>query len=132
RQLFQEAQTQAQRALALAEAGQLATRIGGEFERSIGEVFTRVAEPAEYDRWLLMLLDESQDRLMSVTYHLPSRNGDDQPVVFDLTMDHSIVDSVREGQTLLVNAPDQYPAFSNYPADYIALIGKHIVTPLRI
>ena len=44
---FEEAQLQAQRALALAEAGQLASQMSLEFNSSLDEVFTRVAKPAQ-------------------------------------------------------------------------------------
>ena len=60
---FEEAQMQAQRALALAEAGQLASQMSREFSGSLDEVFARVAQPANYDRWLLALVNETRTGL---------------------------------------------------------------------
>src|SRR5262249_55038015 len=113
RMLFNEAQMEAQRALALAEVGQLATRIGVEFERNLTEVFARVAAPANYDRWMLALIsEENPDRLERITWRSPNASEDTQRVYFDLeTAEHSIADSVRQEQTLLVNDPAHYPAF---------------------
>ena len=55
RMLFDEARIEAQRALALAEVGQLANQVGANFEQNISMVFERVSETAGYDRWLLIL-----------------------------------------------------------------------------
>ena len=75
---FEEAQMQAQRALALAEAGQLASQMSLEFSTSLDEVFARVAKPANYDRWLLALGDERQARLDTMIEHMPEELTDIQ------------------------------------------------------
>lgn len=134
RALFDEAQMEAQRALALAEVGQLATRIGTEFEGNISEVFNRVAEPANYDRWLLMLLNETNPRLLEkVAMRLPNYMEETTDLSLNLDMaQHSIADSVRERQTLIVNDPSKYPAFMSANSLTLEGIGKHIATPLYI
>jgi GAF domain-containing protein/CheY-like chemotaxis protein len=133
-QLFEEAQVEAQRALALAEVGQLATRIGSKFEESIDEVFARVAEPANYDRWLLMLMNpETPSQLDKVVWHTPDFSDLNQSLNFDLQKtQHSIVDAVRLNKIILVNEPGSYPAFLSYSQTSLNLLGKHIVAPVRV
>ncbi len=133
RLLFEEAQLEAQRALALAEVGQLATRVGSEFERNISEVFARVAGPAAYDRWLLMLInDDEPNQLVKVAVNLPTVN-EDADYVLDLDVDqHSIVDAVRQDHLLIINDPASYPSFQNGRSDIATNIGKHVVTPIYV
>ncbi|NWF67920.1 MAG: GAF domain-containing protein [Chloroflexi bacterium] len=128
------AQVEAQRALALAEVGQLATRIGSEFERNISDVVARVSEQAGYDRWLLML--EGEDGLLHrLTWRVPgSKKG--TPTGFPETLDihsseHSLVDAVRLERSVVVNDPLRYAAFQHYDRQGIqAHIGKHIAQPI--
>lgn len=131
--LFQEAQAQAQRALALAEAGQLATRIGSEFARSIGEVFIRVAEAADYDRWLLALADDSDTRLQRITYFTADLEepllGDD--FYYDMRSDEPVVEAFRADRQLLINDPANYPGFAKAPQQTLEQVGKHLVMPVR-
>ncbi len=131
RLLFEEARQEAQRALALVEVGQLASRIGSEFEQSLEEVFARVAQAANYDRWQLMLLDEAQpDRLLPVIQRLPSEDG---APPLDLTAgQHSIADAVRLRRSFTINSPGSYPAFVGYDDAALKCVGKHIVTPILI
>jgi GAF domain-containing protein/CheY-like chemotaxis protein/HAMP domain-containing protein len=129
-QLFEEAQLEAQRALALAEVGQLATRIGADFERNINEVFARVAEPANYDRWLLMLVDDENPNLLAgVAQQMPGM----EMMSLDLTVaEHSLADAVRNNKLMLVNAPASYPAFLGADSSQLESIGKHIAAPVRV
>ncbi len=133
RLLFDEAQMEAQRALALAEVGQLATRVGAEFERNISEVFARVAEPANYDRWMLMLISENNPReLQKATLRFPDIE-DTSEFSFDLDKaEHSIADAVRENRSFVVNEPSKYPAFVGADQDILENIGKHLVTPIHV
>jgi len=134
RLLFDAAQSEVQRALALAEVGQLATRVSGQFDQAISEVFERVAEPAQYDRWLLVLVDEeTPNHLRVVTRHSPEGLETAAEAVFDLeTGEHSIMDAVRQNVVLLVNDPASYPAFRYRGGAAIAAVGKHIATPIRV
>jgi GAF domain-containing protein/DNA-binding response OmpR family regulator len=136
-QSFYEAQQQARRALALAEAGQLAAQIGAEFARSIGEVFLRVAEAADYDRWLLALADETGDRLDFITYTMPgfesSSFTDETGAYVPTSLEgFSLVDSYRLDRMLLVNSPAAYPGFANFPDELHEVVGKHITAPIRL
>ncbi|MBL8162400.1 MAG: GAF domain-containing protein [Anaerolineae bacterium] len=134
RVLFDQAQMEAQRALALAEVGQLAARIGEDFERNISEVFVRVSEPANYDRWNLMLVSPD-DPLKLERAAWQTADGDTAalPANLDLrTAEHSLADCFRQGRLLLVNDPSSYPAFLSASPDALAAIGKHIAMPVRI
>jgi GAF domain-containing protein/DNA-binding response OmpR family regulator len=133
RMLFEEAQQEAQRALALAEVGQLATRVGSEFESNINEVFSRVALPARYDRWLLMQMDGTDTGTLRIT-----TSQSDAPMLSsgDLldvqTGAHSIADAVRDDLLIVVNDPHTYPAFVGQSQQVIEGVGRHIVTPIRV
>lgn len=132
--LFHEAQAQAQRALALAEVGQLASRIGGDFANSINEVLMRVAEAADYDRWSLTLLDASGSRLERVVYNSPEI---EQPQIggdrfFELTSGRPVVEAFHANRQLLINDPASFPAYLNTADEEIERIGKRLVSPVRI
>ena len=136
-QSFNEAQQQARRALALAEAGQLAAQIGAEFARSIGEVFLRVAEAADYDRWLLALVDDDGERLEFITYTMPGFEAamlsEEAGAYIPVSMQgFSLVDSFRFNRMMLVNTPAAYPGFGNFPPDFQQVVGKHIAAPVRV
>ena len=128
--LFDEAQDQAQRAFALAEAGQLASRVGAEFTDSLGGVFERIAQVAHYDRWELLLLDEAGERLLSVL----SRFSDDtappsEPLL--VGADAPLAAVFRESRPLLINDPVGFPLYSGLTLYDIELLGKHILYPVR-
>lgn len=128
--LFEQAQQEARQALALAEASQLANQVGGEFDEGIRSLLSRVAETANYDRWVLMLLNDEQDTLTLVTQKSPSGIEDLVPPILPLGhAEHSIADAVRFNRTLIVNAPNSYPAFMDDPKA-ITVAGKHIATPI--
>jgi GAF domain-containing protein/CheY-like chemotaxis protein len=132
RLLFEKAQSEARRALALAEAGQLATQLGSEFEQNIAQLFAQVANSANYDRWMLGLIDEEYpNRLVKITLRSPLMVDDTQEFYYDLeTASHSVVDAVKLKRMLLVNDPAHYPAFESLAAGAYGDIGKHIVTPV--
>jgi GAF domain-containing protein/CheY-like chemotaxis protein len=128
--LFNEAQDQALRALALAEAGQLASRVGAEFTESLGRVFERIAEVARYDRWELLLLDESGENLLPVL----SRFGDMPEILgeaFAIDSDAPLAAVYREHRPLLINDPVGFPLYANLSLDDIERLGKHILYPVR-
>jgi GAF domain-containing protein/DNA-binding response OmpR family regulator len=136
-QSFNEAQQQARRALALAEAGQLAAQIGAEFARSIGEVFLRVAEAADYDRWVLALVDDSGQRLEFITYTMPGFEAalfsEESGTYIPTSMEgYSLVDAFRLNRMMLVNLPAAYPGFANFPIEFQQVVGKHIAAPIRV
>ena len=134
-QAFQEAQVQAQRALALAEAGQLAAAVGGEFVQSIGEVFARVAQPAQYDRWLLTLVNPERTHLEKVIQRLAgiTQSGSEAPERYSLESDQSpLVLSFLQDRALLVNEPGSFPSLETLPEPVLNMFGKHLVTPVRL
>jgi GAF domain-containing protein/CheY-like chemotaxis protein/HAMP domain-containing protein len=133
RVLFVEAQLEAQRALALAEVGQLATRVGAEFERNISEVFARVAQSAAYDRWLLMLIDTDRpSHLVKVSWRSPEVEDTSADFFFDMeSSHHSIVDAVRQNRVILVNDPANHPSFIDSDINPQE-VGKHIATPIVV
>jgi GAF domain-containing protein/CheY-like chemotaxis protein len=129
------AQLEAQRAIALAEVGQLATRIGSEFERNISDVVARVSEQAGYDRWLLMLKNEAGS-LERLTWRAPGVGLGQTPTGYAATLnlqtgEHSIVDAVRLSHTIVVNDPIKYAAFGGYnPQEVQTYLGRHISHPI--
>ena len=132
-QLFADAQREARRALALAEVGQLAARIGSEFTDTLNEVFATVAQAAEYDRWLLLLTaEEHPGRLLVTSQYLQGQIFMDESAYFDIRNgEHSLVDAFRLNRMILINDPSQYPSFDGQ-ADMEALVGKHIAAPVAV
>ncbi|MCC6616349.1 MAG: GAF domain-containing protein [Anaerolineae bacterium] len=131
-QSFEEAQSQARRALALVEVGQLANRIGGELAPSLQEVFRRVAEAANYSSWQLLLVDEEETRLQELISQIGPEQGDVFPNTHDLLADsqHSIVDAYHSGAPIIVNHPVDYSAFRDLKPEQLVNLGKHIVAPV--
>ncbi|MCB9450651.1 MAG: GAF domain-containing protein [Anaerolineaceae bacterium] len=134
RQLFEEARLEAQRALALAEVGQLATRIGADFEKSLTEAFERIAEPANYDRWLVMLRNEiAPDLLEDVISRSVSGASQWEGSTLNLVTDeHSLIDAIRFDQPIIINEPGKYLAFLGASPSELKALGKHIVAPVRV
>ncbi len=130
--LFRQAQEQAQRALALAEAGQLASQLGVNFESSLMEVFQRVAVSAAYDRWALMLADQARARLDVQLIEHPRISMLTEEDSF-LSLSHagvSFVDAYLQQRPIVVNRPLEYSAFADMPASVIENLGKHLVVPI--
>jgi GAF domain-containing protein/CheY-like chemotaxis protein len=137
--LFREAQDQAQRALALAEAAQLASQIGREFERSIAEVFQRMAQPANYDRWSLLLANDDRSALNVVLLgaaSAPARFKEEIPneqrSIFLAARGLATVDAFVENQMMLVNDPNIYEELPFLPPGFIEVVGKHMAMPVVI
>ena len=164
RQLFhnaqieaQRAQNEAQRALALANAAQLANQVGLDFEVNLSEVMASVAQSAGYDRWAIHLLDPQKQTLDALIVHLPNLSVDpsgvtgnitgksngktadkQDPLHFTLESEHPISLAVRTGQTLLVNDLGAHPAFSAQTKAQKRQLdalrteyGKFVVSPIR-
>ncbi len=132
---FRLAQQQAQRALALAQAGQLAASIGGDFADSISEVFIRVAQPANYDRWLLTLINSDQTHLDKVAQRMPgvTQSGSERPEAYALATDNTpITIAFTQNRTLLVNTPSAFPTLVDSPPAVWNFFGKHLVTPVHL
>lgn len=131
RLLFAEAQQEAQRALALAEVGQLATRIGTEFEQNIYEAFTMVSNVAGYDRWLLMTRPANPDSEWAVfAQNMPDSTlieADDYTLIKD-----AIVSVAGLGEIIAINDPLTEAAFSATGAEGMAYVGKNIIAPIRV
>ncbi len=131
RMLFDEARIEAQRALALAEVGQMAAQVSTDFEQKINLVFERVAQPGGYDRWLLLIGDEDDLNKFNVySNYNPVDAEAFSRMSYDRQSDHSITDSYRANQMIVVNNPRRYPAFAAWETGAIEAIGKHIVTPV--
>jgi GAF domain-containing protein/DNA-binding response OmpR family regulator len=130
----ERAQTEAQRAIALVEAAQLASRIGDDFERSLSEVFERAAREAGFDRWMLLFLDDTRENLEKITVEAPGfDNGDTLAYTIDTPI--PVVEVVRQNNSLIVNDPLDHLAFRRYgeiERQGIAnFFGKHIAMPVQ-
>ena len=128
RRLFEEAQAEARRTRALAEAGQLASQIGGDFAAGLQNLFQAVARPGSYDRWWFGLLSADGTQLRRVT-----ASADTLPAVVDVAHDqNTLAEAARIGEIVLVNDPGDHPVVSDQDAETAQQWGKHIVMPVRI
>ena len=140
RDAAERAQAEAQRALALAEVAQLASRIGDDFEASLRDIFERVVEEAGFDRWMVLLMNDDRTSLESLIVRAPGTDDDTQ-ISYSLETDSldtgmPVVDAVRMNQSFIVNDPATYPSFVDFhevERDEVAnFFGKHIAVPIRL
>jgi GAF domain-containing protein len=128
------AQAEAQRALALAEAAQVANRIGDDFEQSLDDVFELVASSAGFDRWMLVLFDESGKRLVKAAIKTPAvdENAD---IFYDIAIPLPVVEAARNSQPILVNDLANYPTMRDFTDRekmyFVDFFGKHIAAPVH-
>lgn len=127
----ERAQAEAQRALALAEAGQLANRIGvGDVETSLNEVFQRIGQVSGFNRWMLMLFDRRQDTLDTIIINMPGITSKDN-LPFELTSDLPVIQAALEGRSIVVNdMTTQDSADENSDQTLPTYFGKHIAVPV--
>jgi GAF domain-containing protein/CheY-like chemotaxis protein/HAMP domain-containing protein len=128
RRLYEEAQAEARRTRALAEAGQLASQIGGDFAEGLQNLFQAVARPGNYDRWWFGLLSEDNTHLNRIM-----ASDEALPESIDIQHDSiTLAEAARIGEIVLVNDPADHPVTADQPADVARQWGKHIVMPVRI
>jgi GAF domain-containing protein/DNA-binding response OmpR family regulator len=129
------AQLEAQRALALAEAAQLANRVAGEdLTQGLDEIFARVAEETNFDRWLLMRISEEDPNLLETLVGKIPGYADAINLQYSFDFELPLIDSMRRGSTLLVNDPANYPSVALMDdllkEGVVKFYGKHIATPV--
>ncbi len=127
RRLFTEVQSEARRARALAEAGQLASRIGQDYAAGLQNLFQAVAGPGNYDRWWFGVLS-SDGHIHKITTSDP-----------DLPDSVSVADGVgalaeaaRIEEIVLINDPHDYPLMGQLDSQSIEQWGKHMAVPVKI
>lgn len=128
RRLFDEAQSEARRARALAEAGQLASQIGGDYETGLHNLFQAVAGPGHYNRWWFGLLTDNGTALRQVTASHP-----DLPDLIQMQEGrNALAEAARIEEIVLVNDPADHPVVADMSADEVNLWGKYIAMPVKI
>ncbi|MEP7291403.1 MAG: GAF domain-containing protein, partial [Chloroflexota bacterium] len=126
---------QAQRALALAEAGQLASRMSREFVNSLEEVFQRIAKPANYDRWALVLVNDAHTRLERITAQLSPEfeSALERAAMLDLESDFSpLVQVFKNQRVLVINNPSNFPGPQGVASASPDVFGKTVMTPVQL
>jgi GAF domain-containing protein/CheY-like chemotaxis protein/HAMP domain-containing protein len=128
RRLFEEAQSEARRARALAGAGQLASQIGGDYETGLHDLFQAVAGPGNYNRWWFGLLSDDRTLLQQVV-----ASWIDAPATIHvLQAENTLAEAARIGEIVLVNDPSDHPAISIREQEHVRAWGKHIAMPVKI
>ncbi|MCS6871356.1 MAG: GAF domain-containing protein [Anaerolineae bacterium] len=132
--LFKEAQIEARSNRVLAEAAQIASQIGTDFEAGVSDLIERVALAANFDRWWfgsvrLTLTGVVADRL---TARFPK----DSPLttMTEVTLESSnnaITEVLRGGQMVVVNDPLEHTALKRLQVELAEAFGKHIVVPIK-
>ncbi len=132
--LFNEAQVEARSNRALAEAAQIASQIGSDFETGISDLIQRVALAANFDRWWfgsvrLTLTGVVADRLAA---HFPKGSPLLELTEVSLESSHNAITEVlRGGQVVLVNNPYEHTALKRLAVQQAEAFGKHIVVPIK-
>lgn len=132
RRLLEEVQKEARRALALADAGQLASRISADFESDVNRLFRAVSDPGDFDRWWFGVLDTDGQSLRQVAAFSPQESGDTpfMPQRMNLKRDrNAITESVLIRQVVLVNER-VHPTFGKLSAQEHIVYGKHLAVPV--
>ncbi|MFP4321182.1 MAG: GAF domain-containing protein [Anaerolineales bacterium] len=126
--LLDTARREAERARALAEAGQITSRISVDFERGLKDLFETIAVPGGYSHWWLGLLQTDGRHLRSITSQASPQTGLLIPYEFDLETDqNTIVQSFNVQQTVIVNDATSPNAL---PTGLQDTFGKHLATPI--
>ncbi|MBI5959492.1 MAG: GAF domain-containing protein [Chloroflexi bacterium] len=128
RRLFDEVQVEARRARALAEAGQLASQIGGNYEAGLHNLFQAVSGPGNYDRWWFGQIVEDGtvlQRLVSSGMDILDRVNiqDDQ---------NALAETARISEMVLVNDPIDHPVVGEQSPETTERWGKHMTMPVKI
>ncbi|MBN1564683.1 MAG: GAF domain-containing protein [Anaerolineae bacterium] len=128
RRLFEEAQIEARRARALAEAGQLASQIGGDFETGLTNLFDAVAGPGNYDRWWFGLLTDDRTQLRRVV-----TSREELPQIVQIGIDqNALAEAAQIGEIVLVNDPAGHPAVGELDDATSQVWGKHMAMPVKL
>jgi GAF domain-containing protein/HAMP domain-containing protein len=132
--LFNEAQIEARSNRVLAEAAQVASQIGTDFEMGVSDLIERVALAANFDRWWfgsvrLTLTGVVADRIAA---HFPKHSPLQSLIEVSLESSHNAITEVlRGGQVVVVNEPHQHSALKRLDAELAEAFGKHIVVPIK-
>lgn len=135
RLLFEEAQAEARRNRALAEATQLSSQIGIDFEAGVTDLFNAVAQSSGYDRWWFgQLTTTSTGAVLSrvAARFEPSSPLNETTHVFLETDQTALAEAARIGELVLVNDPVDHHLLSTLPYGIAHAYGKHIATPVRV
>ncbi len=93
-----------------------------------------MAQPANYDRWLLAVVDDARTKLNLLTFQAPNvaAGASLSGQAFDLkTSKHPLVQAFFTPRTLLINDPAHFPSYTDMPPAMLESYGKHLVTPVR-
>ncbi|MBI5930449.1 MAG: GAF domain-containing protein [Chloroflexi bacterium] len=132
RRLLEEVQKEARRALALADAGQLASRISTDFEDDVNRLFRAVSEPGDFDRWWFGVLDFDGQSLRQVAAFSPQESNEAPYMAQRLNLKrdrNAITESVLIRQVVLVNER-VHPTFGKLSAQEHIVYGKHLALPV--
>jgi GAF domain-containing protein/HAMP domain-containing protein len=132
--LFKEAQIEARSNRVLAEAAQIASQIGTEFEAGVSDLIERVALAANFDRWWfgsvrLTLTGVVADRIAA---RFPKGSPLSDMTEVSLESSHNAITEVlRGGQVVVVNEPHEHSALKRIQMELAEAFGKHIVVPIK-
>jgi len=134
RRLFESVQAEARRNRALAEAAQVSSQIGLDFETGLTNLFEAVADPANYDRWWFGQLINSDTGviLQRVTSHF----GQGSPLhtmakITLRTEQNAVAEATRLNELVVVNDPLDHHALGGMERSKAQAFGKHISMPVR-
>ncbi len=132
RRLLEDLQNEARRSLALAEAGQLANQISGDFQSGVERLFRSISEPGGFDRWWFGLI-QGKNRLEMVTANSPSEE-DEAPSEINLSVgNNALAAAVQLRQVILVNdLKNEHPLLGILREDHRRLFGRHLALPVML
>ncbi len=135
RYLFAETQNEARSNRILAEAAQIASQIGVDFETGVAELIGTVAPAANFDRWWFGQLVLTTKGVVAerVASEFPPASPLQELERIRLEGDNNtIAEAMRSGQLVIVNDPSENTAIRRMDLERAEAFGKHLVAPVRI
>lgn len=129
--LFSASQEEARRAQTLALTSQIATRMLGNLESGIEELFEAIAPLGGYTHFWFGVVDSNQKQLKAVTTQKAEAQAKGIYDSIDLEKDqNSLVEAFKQKQTIIVNDFSLSTGFQAATATVHHIFGKHVVVPV--
>jgi len=105
-----------------------------DFSSSLDAVFARVAQPANYDRWLLALVNETGTGLDTVIDHSRRNSGAFRPARLFRPCDQQDADCAHlyDAERMLLNSPTAFPNYDQLSPRQQEALGKTMLMPILL
>jgi GAF domain-containing protein/DNA-binding response OmpR family regulator/HAMP domain-containing protein/anti-sigma regulatory factor (Ser/Thr protein kinase) len=132
RQLYTEAQQEARRSRALAEAAQVSNQIGLSYNEGVTQLLETGARTGAFDRWWFGTINADGTRIERVTARFSDPYWSEEVDRIEVWSDQgAIAEVARIGTPLVVNNPSESQHFT-LPPEQAQSFGRHMALPVRV